>query len=163
MLRLLLVIAVIAACWYFHRLSRRLSPAERRRVVMRAIVIGAVVGLAALAATGRMHWAAPLLAALIPLLRGMFALALPLLIRLFGERVGRGKSQRSHTGGEAPPRSSGGIARSEALATLGLTEPASRDEIIQAHRRLMQRMHPDRGGSDYLAARINQAKDVLLG
>ena len=55
------------------------------------------------------------------------------------------------------------MTRDEALAVLGLAEGASEDEIQAAHRRLIQRMHPDVGGSADLAARINRAKDVLLG
>jgi hypothetical protein len=57
----------------------------------------------------------------------------------------------------------GDMSRAEALAVLGLPEGASQDEIKAAHRRLIQRMHPDAGGSSDLAARINRAKDVLLG
>ncbi|HDZ10356.1 molecular chaperone DnaJ [Pseudohongiella sp.] len=49
-----------------------------------------------------------------------------------------------------------------ALEILGLDSGASREAITTAHRRLMQKMHPDRGGSDYLAQRINQARDFLL-
>lgn len=55
------------------------------------------------------------------------------------------------------------MTREEALAVLGLSEGASAGEIKVAHRRLIQRMHPDVGGSAELAARINRAKDVLLG
>jgi hypothetical protein len=55
------------------------------------------------------------------------------------------------------------MTREEALAVLGLAEGASADDIKAAHRRLIQRMHPDVGGSADLAARINRAKDVLLG
>ena len=55
------------------------------------------------------------------------------------------------------------MTREEALAVLGLTEGASVDDIRAAHRRLIQRMHPDVGGTADLAARINRAKDVLLG
>lgn len=49
-----------------------------------------------------------------------------------------------------------------ALEILGLGSEATREDISAAHRRLMQKMHPDRGGSDYLAQRINQARDFLL-
>ncbi|MDX9873335.1 MAG: hypothetical protein RBS88_00375 [Spongiibacteraceae bacterium] len=167
MLRLLLVVAVIAAYFYFRRVAARLPPAQRRRLMFRAIVIGAIAGLTALAVTGRMHWAAPLLAALIPLLRGVVVLAMPLLVRLLGERVRPRPDPHGPASGDKgrqqPPPGPRGMQRSEALATLGLSDPVSRDDIIQAHRRLIQRVHPDRGGSDYLAARINLAKDVLLG
>lgn len=67
----------------------------------------------------------------------------------------------SDTGGSRSGQ--GEMTREEALDVLGLEPGASRDEIAQAHRRLIQRMHPDRGGSAYLAARINAARKLLLG
>ena len=60
------------------------------------------------------------------------------------------------------PRSPDDLTREQALAILGLEEGASREEIIQAHRRMMQKVHPDRGGSDFLAAQVNRAKTLLL-
>lgn len=65
---------------------------------------------------------------------------------------------------QTPPRGPRtDMTHDEALAVLGLSEGATPDEIRAAHRRLIQRMHPDVGGTADLAARINRAKDVLLG
>ncbi len=71
---------------------------------------------------------------------------------------------REGVGGDrsSPPPGTGAMSRDEALRILGLPATAGRDEIKAAYRRLMAQLHPDRGGSDYLAAKVNQAKDFLL-
>jgi len=58
--------------------------------------------------------------------------------------------------------SSGPMTRREALAILELTEGATLDQIKKAHRQLMKKFHPDHDGSEYMAAKINEAKDVLI-
>ncbi|MCH8197968.1 MAG: DnaJ domain-containing protein [Proteobacteria bacterium] len=73
-----------------------------------------------------------------------------------GEWAGDGAS----SGGGAAPSAMG---REEAYKVLGLGPGASEEDIKGAHRKLMTKIHPDHGGSTYLAAKINQAKDVLLG
>lgn len=76
-------------------------------------------------------------------------------------RLGADWRNAQHTPPPRGPRTD--MTREEALAVLGLAEGASDDDIRAAHRRLIQRMHPDVGGTADLAARINRAKDVLLG
>jgi len=66
------------------------------------------------------------------------------------------EGQRQRRGG------GGAMSRREALEVLGLAEGASAADIIRAHRTLMKKFHPDHGGSTTLAARVNQAKDVLM-
>jgi DnaJ domain len=61
------------------------------------------------------------------------------------------------------PRRSGRMSPGEAYRVLGLSPQASDQEVKAAHRRLMREHHPDRGGSVELAARLNEARDVLLG
>jgi hypothetical protein len=73
---------------------------------------------------------------------------------------------RTHPDWHAEPAAaphSGTMTRAEALEILGLAEGADEDAIRAAHRRLMRSAHPDQGGSAWLAARINAARDLLLG
>lgn len=61
-----------------------------------------------------------------------------------------------------PNQLDGEITLAQAYAILGLTAPCQRADIIFSHRRLMAAVHPDKGGSNYLAAQLNAAKQRLL-
>jgi len=71
------------------------------------------------------------------------------------------QNQKSQPGPQPAPNT-GTMTPAEAYQVLGLKPGASRQEIITAHRKLMQKNHPDHGGSDYLAAKINLAKTILV-
>ena len=70
--------------------------------------------------------------------------------------------QQQAKGGRGTAAPIGAMTREDAYQVLGLPADADRQAILDAHRRLMQKLHPDRGGSTYLAAQINKAKDLLL-
>jgi DnaJ-domain-containing protein 1 len=80
----------------------------------------------------------------------------------------REPSWREHAQGDAATRterrawSGGKMTEEEAYQILGLQPGASAEDIGRAHRTLMKKLHPDQGGSTYLAARVNEAKEVLL-
>ena len=102
---------------------------------------------------------------LLTLCRSMDAQSAAVLEAYLDRTRGDAWRERAQGAGAAsPPGASGAeMTRDEALAVLGLARGAGKEEIRDAHRRLMQRLHPDRGGSDYLAAKINEAKRLLLG
>jgi hypothetical protein len=86
-------------------------------------------------------------------------------VRVLESYLDRRLGAQWRTAQQSPPPQgrSGDMTREEALAVLGLSEGATAEAVKAAHRRLIQRVHPDVGGSADLAARINRAKDVLLG
>ena len=149
LLRLLLLVALGAGLYILLRHGRRpssMAPWQRTVLLIAGLSLGA-----GLLARGGAELAAPLLAVL-----------LPLLLRSFGTR--HPPVSPSSSAGSAHPGAStdSAMSRDEAFEVLGLSPGASQDDIRAAHRRLIQRMHPDRGGSAYLAARLNQARRVLL-
>lgn len=164
--RLLLVILLLAAAlWALHRL-RSLPRALLARRLRQAAVWGLIALLVVAVLTGRLSPLLALIGAAIPVLLRLLALLrlapeLQQILRSLGLGVGAGTADGGTEQGAQP--GSGALSDAEARAILGVDAKADAEAIRAAHRRLMQRLHPDRGGSDYLAARINAAKRRLLG
>ena len=90
------------------------------------------------------------------------ALLAAYLDRVHGQWREQASGEYANSGGTNNLGTAGQMSAQEAYEILGLASDASKEQIIAAHRRLMQKLHPDRGGSSYLAAKINKAKDLLL-
>jgi hypothetical protein len=140
--------------------GKRMPQASRSTVITIAAAV-LVVGLALLAASGRLHWLAAVGAALAPFLRR--GLGLLRYVPLLGSLLRKARAgAQSGQGGGRRAASGDAMTRGRALEILGLSGNPSRDEILAAHRRLIQKLHPDRGGSTYLAQQLNDAKARLL-
>lgn len=159
-LRLFLALVAVAGIMWYLAWYNRADPEARRRSLRTATLYGIGIGLLLLVVTGRIPWLFALFTAAVPWInRAMAARRLWSGFRQW-ERSGKGGNQSTRGAGARRPIES--MTREEALEILGLAPNASRQEIVDAHRKLMSRVHPDKGGSDYLAQSINQARKVLL-
>ncbi|MGM0434890.1 MAG: DnaJ domain-containing protein [Pseudomonadota bacterium] len=161
-----LILGLVLAVLLFLLLRQwaRLDPAEKRKGLFWGTVVAVGALCTLLVVTGRLHVIAGLLAALVPFAhRGWRAFQLWLLWRRIRNAGGSaGAGQERDNGQQAPPSNSGRMDPRQARDVLNVPADAGRDEIVKAHRRLIQKVHPDHGGSDELAARVNEAKEVLL-
>jgi hypothetical protein len=151
---ILMALAIVfGGLWFFRKMGNTPAnavPALTKRYAGYGLVAFSVV----LALRGNLNTALPLFA---------FGLALVGIASPFGQSFGWPGSKSQDQNHQVPERAGAKMTASEALAVLGLRQGASSDEIKAAHRRLMKELHPDKGGSEYLAVKVNQAKDVLLG
>lgn len=158
----LLVLLIIIAFLVLPALLKDASAILAKILRISGIAVIAAL-LLYLTATGRLNWLFALIGVAIAFLLRLIPALLhyaPQLHRLWAELTGARQEGASHQQNEASAK--GKMTVEEAYQVLGLKAGASEQEIIAAHRKLMQKIHPDRGGSDYLASKINLAKKILL-
>lgn len=141
-----ILVALGAAGWLLFRLAGN-SGGEKRPVnVMKLVVWLALVAVLFAAKL----W--PLALMVLLAAGGVTA------IEAWGSRAGAAETDETPTSGTLPRR----MSEDEALSVLGLKRGAKTEEIRAAHRKLIAQLHPDKGGTDYLAAKINEARDFLI-
>ncbi|MGN0921513.1 MAG: hypothetical protein ACI4NJ_07320 [Cellvibrio sp.] len=151
MIQLITLIILVTVFVLVLRNLQNAPVAARRRGYWRLGIAVTLFILFFLIITGRMHWVGALLGLLLPLGK--------LLFHIIAERY----ISRSFENKAAPEESkSSSMSLDEARAILGVSLNASREDIESVYKTLMQKLHPDRGGNDYLAAQLNRARDRLL-
>jgi hypothetical protein len=162
---LIAVLALALMLWLIKSFAR----SDRRYLAMILATVGRMAGgVLAVAVASFLLFRGELLVAL-PL--GFFGLSMlgwqpgrDLLAAYLDRRYPRwreGVEQDPAVGRRTPPPA-GKMTEQEACQILGLQPGASAEDVARAHRTLIKKLHPDQGGSTYLAARVNEAKDVLL-
>ncbi len=132
-------------------------PKEQQRKSAKQIALYTIaIIVVALVVTGRAHWLMGVLATLLALAGrvAQFAQYIPLFKQIFGDA----NAQQPPSENMPANRT---MSRQDAADILGIDVNASQEDIRMAHKKLMQKIHPDRGGSDALAKQINEAKSIL--
>ncbi|HEY8095980.1 MAG TPA: DnaJ domain-containing protein, partial [Methylobacter sp.] len=162
LIRIYLILLLLIIAFFGVRAFLKTSPAVLAYYIKRLLLIVAGLIVLYLTVTGRLNWLFALAGVTVAfILRLMPALLryAPYLHRLWSE-FNAAKQNTSQRQNKADIKSH--MSVEEAYEVLGLNIGASEAEIVAAHRKLMQKIHPDHGGSNYLAAKINLAKKVLL-
>ncbi|NOR81002.1 MAG: DnaJ domain-containing protein [Methyloprofundus sp.] len=161
MIRVYLLVIIIAAFFWFKTLLKK-APDERKSYIRKSGLYGLAGTLVLLAAMGRLNWILAGLSIAVAFISRFLPVALrysPQIQRLWSVYRERGGFTKENHGTKS---ASAVMTVNDAYKVLGVSASATRQEIIDAHRKLMFKNHPDRGGSSYLAAQINRAKEMLL-
>ena len=163
MSRFVIIVAIVAIAYLLWFKIKKAKGEEKKKLLIWTVAGSAIAVLGFLAVTGRLNFITAAITGAVALLPKAVQLLryLPLMDKL--RQHANNSSQQQHQQNNQQAASQTAMSHKQACDILGIEANASKEEISKAHKRMMQKVHPDRGGSDYLAAQINQAKDTLLG
>ncbi len=136
----LLALGLLLGLYGLYRFFMNATPKQAGTLILSLCTGALVIALLLLTLTGRLPAALAILVALWP----------------FGVALWNRRKR------PPPPTATSPVTRAEALQILGLSEGATPDEIQQAYKRLMMKAHPDQQGSEWMATKLNEARDFLL-
>ena len=142
-----LLIAAIAGGWLLFRVARaERSDSDRNITLLKGAML---LGLVAVLFAAKL-WPLAFMV--------LFAVGAVMAIEIW-----RGSQMETEArDAPTPPRTLPAMTSEEALSILGLESDANAEDVRAAHRKLISQIHPDKGGTDYLASKINEARDLLL-
>lgn len=157
LIKLIVFVLIAAIIWRLLKNSNDTAKRNNIKAHLRRLAVPTLLLLLVLLViSGHLPWLVAIVASLFAALKT----ASPWLIRALPLLSSRKQKKQQQEKTHAEEKT---MDVQEACSILDLSHrPLCRSDVIQSHRRLMQKLHPDRGGSDYLAGRINLARDVLL-
>ncbi len=161
MARIILLVAVLSIALLLWHKIKTATGEQRKKLIIKTVIGVILASLALLAATGKLNVLTAIIGGLIAMIPRVIGYLryLPIISRLYSQT----KQQNTQQNNRQTQTAKGAMSEEEALAILGLKPGATKEQVLNAHKRMMMKVHPDKGGSDHLAAQINKAKDTLIG
>ena len=153
-MKIYLIVLILFGLYFWVQIKKAPDEKAKRAIISKTIIYGFILVVFILAALGRIHWLGAILAALLPIVKAILVYGLrffPLLARIYSTQ-------------ESPstPTTSKSMDLAEARKILDVDATASEEEIQKAYKRQIQKAHPDRGGNEYFASMLNEARDLLI-
>ncbi len=148
--KLILLIAIGLSVFILWKWFKRLPKGQQKKQALSILLWLSIVAVVLLVVMGRLHWIGAIVAAVAASIKTLLPIIIKVLPFLNGIQKNSPKDQASH------------LDLDKAYEILGVKPNASKEEIISAHRKLMTKVHPDKGGNDFLAAQLNAAKELAI-
>ncbi|ODS25003.1 hypothetical protein AB835_00410 [Candidatus Endobugula sertula] len=154
MLQLAIIVVIIIAFIVIQRIRRK-STEKRLATTIQYALYGFLICAIVLVITGKVHWITAAIAGILPLVKWLLTFVIRTLP--FLQTFSQTRTYKQHACTQADT-----MDLDQALKIFGFDTLPNKMAIVQRHKELIQKNHPDRGGSDFLASQINEAKDILL-